>query len=95
MTTAWGAQTVVIGTKTGVLHGEKQGAVVKSMGFPWLVWLSILSSGPRIQGSLVQFQVRAKAWVAGPVPSREHARGNHTLMFLSLFLSPYPSLKNK
>ena len=31
--------------------------------------------------------IRAHAWGAGQVPSRGHARGNHTLMFLSLFFS--------
>ena len=40
--------------------------------------------------------VQAHAWVAGQVPSRGRARGNHTLIFLSLcfsFLSPVS--KNK
>ena len=31
----------------------------------------------------------------GEVPSRGRMRGNHTLMFLSLFLPPFPSLKIK
>ena len=35
---------------------------------PWLVWLSGLSTGLRAKGSLVQFPVRAHAWVAGQVP---------------------------
>ena len=34
--------------------------------------------------------VRAHAWVAGQVPRRELAGGNHTLMFL--FLVPFTSL---
>ena len=44
----------------------------------------------------VQFPVRTYAWVVGQVPGRECARGNHTLMFLSLspsLLSPLS--KNK
>ena len=46
--------------------------------------------------SLVQLPVRVYAWVAGQVPSGGHMRGNHTLMFLSLFFSlPSPLSKNK
>ena len=61
-----------------------------------LVWLSGLSTGLRSRGSLVQFPVRAHAWVAGPVPSRGRMRGSHTLMFLSLcFFLPSPLSKNK
>ena len=46
--------------------------------------------------SLVQFPVRTHAWVVGQVPSWGHARGNHTLMFLSLSFSlPSPLSKNK
>ena len=61
---------------------------------PWLVWLSGLSAGLRTKGTLVQFQVRVHAWVAGQVPSRRNAKGNHTMMFLSLSFSlPSPSLK--
>ena len=59
---------------------------------PWLVQLSGLSAGLQTKGSLVQFPVRAQAWVVGEVPSRGCMRGNHTLMFLSLFLLPVPSL---
>ena len=48
------------------------------------------------KGSLVQFPVRAHAWVVGQVPSRGHVRGNHTLIFLSLpFSLPSPFSKNK
>ena len=43
----------------------------------------------RTKGSLVQFPVRAHAWVAGQVLSGDNARGNHTLMFLS-FSSSLP-----
>ena len=46
--------------------------------------------------SLVQFPVRAHAWVAGHVPSGGSMRGNHTLMFLSLSFSfPSPLSKNE
>ena len=63
---------------------------------PWLVWLSGLSAELRTKGTLVQFPVRAHAWVAGQVPSRGYVRGNHTLMFLSLSFSlPSPLSKNK
>ena len=51
---------------------------------PWLVWLSGLSVGLQIKGSLVQFPVGVHGWVSGHVPSRGRRRGNHTLMFLSL-----------
>ena len=51
-------------------------------GAPW--W----NTGLRTKGSLVQFPVRAHAWVAGQVHSWRCVRGNHTLMFLSLSLSP-------
>ena len=57
---------------------------------PRLVWLR-LSAGLKTQGSLVRFPGRAHAWVVGQVTS---ARGNHTLMFISLFFSLLPlSLK--
>ena len=59
---------------------------------PWLVWLSGLSVVLRTKVSLVRFPIRAHSWVAGQVPSRRRVRGNHTLMFLSLFLLPFPSL---
>ena len=43
-----------------------------------------LSASLQIKGSLVQFPVRAHAWVSGQVPSRGRMRGNHPLMFPSL-----------
>ena len=52
------------------------------------MWLSGLSASLQTKGSLVQFPARAHAWVEGQVPCGGHARGNHTLMFLSLSLSP-------
>ena len=55
---------------------------------PWLLWLSGLRAGLQTKGSQVWFPVRAHAWVAGQVPRREHAKGNHTLMFLFLFFLP-------
>ena len=54
---------------------------------PWLEWLSGLSTGLRTKGSLIGFPVRAHAWVSGQVPGSGHARGNHTVMFLSLSFS--------
>ena len=50
----------------------------------WLVWLSELISGLWTKGPPVQFPVTAHAWVVGQAPSRGHARGNYTLMLLSL-----------
>ena len=51
---------------------------------------------PENQRSLVQFPVRAHAWVAGQVPSRGHARGYQTLILLSLSFSlPFSLCKNK
>ena len=47
----------------------------------WLVWLSGLSASLWYKGSLVQFPVRAHAWVLGHVPSTGYMRGNCTLMF--------------
>ena len=55
-----------------------------------------LSAGLQTKGLLVQFPVRAHAWVAGQLPSGRHVRGNHTLMFLSLSFSlPSPLSENK
>ena len=48
---------------------------------PWQVWLSGLSTGLQTERSLVQFPVRALAWVVGQAPSWGRARGN-PLMFL-------------
>ena len=65
----------------------------KKLNLPWLVWLSGLSASLRTKGYLVQFPVRAHAWVAGQVPSRGRLRGNHTVS-LPFFLPPSAS-KNK
>ena len=46
-----------------------------------------LSTSLQTKGLPVRFPVRAQAWVEGQVPSRGCARGNDTLMFLSLFFS--------
>ena len=59
---------------------------------PQRVRLSGLSASLQTKGSPLWFPVRAHAWVAGQVPSRGCLRGNHTLMFLSLFLPPSPSV---
>ena len=45
------------------------------------------------KGLPVQFPVREHAWVAGQVSSRGSTRGNHTLMFFSIFFPPFPYLK--
>ena len=58
--------------------------------------ISGLNASLQTKGSLVQFPVMAHAWVVGQVFSRGHARGNHTLMFLSFSFSlPSPLSKNK
>ena len=41
---------------------------------PWLVWLRGLSAGLQTKRSLVQFPVRARAWVAGQAPSGRHVK---------------------
>ena len=55
-----------------------------------MVWLSGLSAGLRIKGLLVRFPVRAHAWDVSQVSSRGRAKGNPTLMFLSLSFSVPP-----
>ena len=51
---------------------------------------------PATNGSQVQFPVGAHAWVAGWIPGGGCARGNQTLIFLSLSFSlPSPLSKNK
>ena len=67
---------------------------LKIINLPWLLRLSGLSAALRTKGSQVGFPVKAHACVAGQVPSRGHARGSPTLMFLSLFFS-LPSLSLK
>ena len=48
------------------------------------------------KGSPVRFPVRAHAWFSGQIPSGDHVRGNHALMFLSLSFSlSSPPSKNK
>ena len=74
-----------------VYYSEKD--IKTSTEQSWLVGLSGFSASLRTKGLLVQFPVRAHSWVAGQDPSRGHARGNHTLMFLFLTFS-HPSPKN-
>ena len=63
---------------------------------PWLMCLSGLNTSLRTKRLLVQFPVRAHAWVVGQVPGKGRVRGNHTLVFLSLsFLLPALLSKNK
>ena len=54
-------------------------------------WIEHWSAIQRVTGSIPS---QAHAWVAGRVPGRGHARGDHTLMFLSLSFSlPSPLQK--
>ena len=60
---------------------------------PWLVWLSGLTASLRTKGLLVQFPVRAHAWVVGQVSSKGARETQpHTDVSLPLFL---PSLLSK
>ena len=55
-----------------------------------------IEHGLQTKGLPVQFPLRAHAWVVGQVPSMEHTRDNHTLMFLFLSSSLPSSLsRNK
>ena len=63
-----------------------------------MVWLSGLNTSLGAKRSLVQFPLRAHAWVVGQIPSWGHVIGNR-MMYLShidvslpLFLPPFPSL---
>ena len=47
-------------------------------------WTEHQAANRRVASSI---PVRAQAWVAGQVPSRGRAKGNYTLMFLSLSFS--------
>ena len=52
-----------------------------------------LSASLQIKGSLVQFPVYGTCLGCGPGPSKGCMRGNHTLIFPSLFLPLFLSLK--
>ena len=54
-----------------------------------------IESGLRTKGSMVQFVVRAHAWVAGQVSSTGYVRDNHILVFLSLSFSSSTLSKNE
>ena len=77
------------------------GMLFQIMGFmricfkrwPWLVWLSSWVPACKSKGCWFHSQPRAHAWVAGQVPRRGRARGNHTLMFPSF--SPSLPLSKK
>ena len=57
-------------------------------------WIEHRPANQRVTSSI--FQYRAHAWVVGQVPSMEHVRCNHKLMFLFLSFSlPLPFSKNK
>ena len=63
--------------RTDVLHSFVMKKKRNKIAFqPGLVWLSGLSAGGKPKGSLVQFPVRAHAWVVGQVPSGGHVKGN-------------------
>ena len=58
----------------------------------WLSWLGIVLQGERL---LVQFPVRAHAWVAGLLHSQGIDERQAIDVFLPLFLSLAPSKINK
>ena len=61
------------GGRGGSRMGEKvQG--IRSINWPWLMWLSGLSAGLRIKDSPIGFPVRAHAWVASQVQQRASER---------------------
>ena len=63
------------------------------------MWLIGLRVGLRTKGSLVQFPVRARAWVEGQLPGGWGGKGvacerqPHIDVSLPPFLPPFPSLK--
>ena len=69
--------------------------LIYNLVFPWLVWLSGLSTSLWTEGLLVWFPVRAHAWVAGQVPSGGAWEAT-THWHFSPSLSPsLPPCKNK
>ena len=54
-------------------------------------WIEPWPADQRVAG-LIPSQGTTHAWVVVQVPNWGHARGNHTLIFLSLFLLPFPPL---
>ena len=64
-------------------HTDQGSQHSKTTVVPWLVGLHGPNAGLWTKRSLVQFPVRACAWVSGQVRGSEHVRDNR-LMFLSL-----------
>ena len=68
--------------------------VFENTHLPCLAWLSGLSADLRTKRSLVQFPVRAHAWVVGQVPIWGRERGNPSIFPLHITVSVPPrSLK--
>ena len=63
--------------------------------WPWLVWLSGLSTSLQTEMLPVQFPVRARAWVAGQVPSWGMREATYHCFSPSLSPSPPPLSKRK
>ena len=79
----------------GVWGSVSQEAVRRNLGALAGVaqWIECQPANQRVISSIT---IRAHAWVVSQVPSRGCARGNHTLMFLSLSFSlPAPLSENK
>ena len=55
-------------------------------------WIDCRPANQRVASLITHW---THAWFVGRIPSWKHASNNHTLMFLSLFLSPFPCPKNK
>ena len=80
----------------GQKEAEKLKAEMLILNFwPWLMWLSGLSTHRPTKGTLAGFPVGPHAWVAGQVPRRGRARGNRSVSLtrpVSLSLSLPSSL---
>ena len=86
-------------TKRGKFGFQEMNSQAEDEKFPGVTLAGVaqwIERRLRTKGLLVQFLVRAHAWVAGQVPSGGHMRGDHALIFLSLSFSlPSPLSKNK
>ena len=80
----------------GIYHTWNISYWLKDLVEPWLVWLSGLSAGLQTKGRWFDSLSGHMPGLQARFPSAGRARGNHTLMFLSLSFSlPSPLSKNK
>ena len=84
------------GPSTLKVEKEDRAKWIKRKPSLWPVWLSWLSLIPQSKRLPFWLSVKAQAWVVGQSSNVARARGNHTLMCLSLSFSlPPPISKNK